>query len=102
MPPTHCPDPDPRFPFPHSPVPTRCQKEPATFNFAVGDRSGESRAATEQRLAKARRVCSGCPIVEICLRWALVNKPHQGRYLRGHYPRPAHRTAQAHHGPART
>ncbi|MFE2384410.1 WhiB family transcriptional regulator [Streptomyces misionensis] len=67
-------DPDPRFPFPHSPVPTRCQTEPATFDFANGDRSGESREATERRLARARRACSGCPIVKDCLRWALVNK----------------------------
>ncbi|MFD8629625.1 WhiB family transcriptional regulator [Streptomyces hygroscopicus] len=72
--PSHFADPDPRFPFPHSPVPTRCQAEPATFDFANGDRSGESRAATERRLARARRACSGCPIVKDCLRWALVNK----------------------------
>ncbi|MFJ7242665.1 WhiB family transcriptional regulator [Streptomyces olivaceus] len=67
-------DPDPRFPFPHSPAPTRCHSEPATFDFAKGDRSGESRAATEQRLDRARQACSGCPIVKDCLRWALVNK----------------------------
>ncbi|MFE6629793.1 WhiB family transcriptional regulator [Streptomyces rochei] len=72
--PSHVADPDPRFPFPHSPVPTRCQSEPATFDFAIGDRSGESRAATEERLERARRACSGCPIVKGCLRWALVNK----------------------------
>ncbi|MYS40659.1 hypothetical protein GTY23_05255 [Streptomyces sp. SID5998] len=72
--PSHFADPDPRFPFPHSPVPTRCQTEPATFDFANGDRSGESRAATERRLARARRACSGCPIVKDCLLWALVNK----------------------------
>ncbi|MGV9758602.1 WhiB family transcriptional regulator [Streptomyces tricolor] len=73
-PPTHT-DPDPRFPFPHSPTPTRCQTEPGTFDFANGDSSGESRAAREKRLARARRACSGCPIVTDCLKWALVNQP---------------------------
>ncbi|MFC9117710.1 WhiB family transcriptional regulator [Streptomyces sp. NPDC057092] len=67
-------EPDPRFPFPYCSAPTRCRTEPATFDFAVGDRSGESRAATERRLGRARRACSGCPIVKDCLRWALVNK----------------------------
>ncbi|MFE1198504.1 WhiB family transcriptional regulator [Streptomyces olivaceoviridis] len=70
----HYADPDPRFPFPHSPTPTRCQTDPKLFDFANGDRTSD-RAATEKRLAKARRACSGCPIVKDCLRWALVNKP---------------------------
>ncbi|CAC36636.1 WhiB family transcriptional regulator [Streptomyces sp. NRRL_B-16638] len=73
--PSHFTHPDPRFPFPHSPVPTPCQTQPDTFDFVNGDRSGESRQSTEQRLARARRACSGCPIVKDCLRWALVNKP---------------------------
>ncbi|MEV7082430.1 WhiB family transcriptional regulator [Streptomyces sp. NPDC093516] len=72
--PTYYAKPDPRFPFPHSPVPTRCQSEPTLFDFTNGDRSGTSRAATERRLAKARRACSVCPIVKDCLKWALVNK----------------------------
>lgn len=68
-------EPDPRFPFPHSPTPTRCQTDPGLFDFTNGDRTGDTRAATEKRLDKARRACSGCPIVQECLRWALVNKP---------------------------
>ncbi|WDM16494.1 WhiB family transcriptional regulator [Streptomyces lavenduligriseus] len=72
--PSHFDNPDPRFPFPHSPTPTRCQTEPATFDFANGDRTGKTRAATERRLARARRACSGCPIVTDCLKWALVNR----------------------------
>lgn len=67
-------DPDARFPFPHSPTRTRCQTEPQLFDFTNGDRTSD-RAATEKRLEKARRACSGCPIVKNCLRWALVNKP---------------------------
>ncbi|MDI6413178.1 WhiB family transcriptional regulator [Streptomyces albus] len=70
--PSHFPDPDPRFPFPHSPAPTRCQTEPATFDFSRG--SGVSRDAREGQLARARRACSACPIVKDCLKWALVNK----------------------------
>ncbi|GAA2615430.1 WhiB family transcriptional regulator [Streptomyces roseoviolaceus] len=72
--PTQYPDPDSRFPFPHSPTPTRCQTEPTLFDFANGDRTSDP-AATEMRLNKARRACSGCPIVKDCLRWALINKP---------------------------
>ncbi|WP_134656267.1 WhiB family transcriptional regulator [Streptomyces sp. H23] len=67
--------PDPRFPFPHSPTPTRCQTNPALFDFARGDRTGPTRAAAEKQLERARQACSGCPIVKDCLRWALVNKP---------------------------
>jgi WhiB family redox-sensing transcriptional regulator len=67
--------PDPRFPFPHSSTPTRCQTRPRLFDFTPGDRSGDTRAATEERLGRARRACSACPIATDCLRWALVNKP---------------------------
>ncbi|MER7496405.1 WhiB family transcriptional regulator [Streptomyces pharetrae] len=72
--PTGHTQPAPRFPFPHHPAPTRFQTEPTTFDFANGDRSGGTRAAAERRLARARRACSGCPIVTDCLKWALVNK----------------------------
>jgi len=67
-------DPDPRFPFPHSPTPTRCQTEPKLFDFTNGDRTAD-RSATEKRLEQARKACSSCPIARDCLRWALVNKP---------------------------
>ncbi|MGA5363965.1 WhiB family transcriptional regulator [Streptomyces purpurascens] len=73
--PTRHVDPDPRFGFPNHPTPTRCQTEPTLFDFTNGDRSGETRPATDNRLDKARRACSGCPIVKGCLQWALVNKP---------------------------
>ncbi|MFJ4633568.1 WhiB family transcriptional regulator [Streptomyces sp. NPDC088847] len=73
--PTEFADPDPRFPFPYTPTPPRCQAEPQMFDFVHGDRSDESRQATEARLSRARRACSGCSIVRDCLRWALVNKP---------------------------
>ncbi|MFI1510232.1 WhiB family transcriptional regulator [Streptomyces sp. NPDC020597] len=72
--PTAGADPDPRFPFPHSPTPTRCQLEPTLFDFTNGDRTTD-RAATDKRLEQARKACSRCPIVNSCLRWALVNKP---------------------------
>ncbi|GHF33809.1 WhiB family transcriptional regulator [Streptomyces fumanus] len=73
--PTHFLDPDPRFPFPHSPTPTRCQTEPKLFDFSHGDRSGSTRAATEKRLEQAGTACSRCPIARDCLKWALVNEP---------------------------
>ncbi|MFJ6393948.1 WhiB family transcriptional regulator [Streptomyces sp. NPDC091972] len=62
-----------RFDFPHSPTPTRCQRTPQMFDFTNGDRAAD-RAATDKRLAKARKACSGCPIAADCLKWALVNK----------------------------
>ncbi|MDQ0605515.1 hypothetical protein QF037_009948 [Streptomyces canus] len=66
--------PDPRFPIPHSPTPTACQRNPRLFDFANGDRTHD-RAATEKRLEHARKACSRCPIATDCLQWALVNKP---------------------------
>ncbi|MFI0515810.1 WhiB family transcriptional regulator [Streptomyces sp. WSLK1-5] len=81
--------PDPRFPQPHSTTPTRCQTEPTLFDRDYGD------CRKEEELAKARRACSGCPLVTDCLKWALVNKdltkvgifagttpPHQRKELR--------------------
>ncbi|WP_432189842.1 WhiB family transcriptional regulator [Streptomyces sp. Tue6028] len=65
---------DPRFPFPHTSEPTRCQVTPQIFDYARGDRStgGEE---VEQRLEQARKACTGCPVAAACLRWALVNHP---------------------------
>lgn len=80
--------PDPRFPQPQSPTPTRCQTEPQLFDRDYGD------SRKEKELEKARRACSGCPIVTDCLKWALVNAdltkvgifaattPHQRKELR--------------------
>ncbi|MFI6662676.1 WhiB family transcriptional regulator [Streptomyces sp. NPDC050523] len=60
--------PDPRFPQPQSPSPTRCQTEPQLFDRDFGDRH------KEKELEQARRACSGCPLVTDCLKWALVNE----------------------------
>ncbi|MFF7780378.1 WhiB family transcriptional regulator [Streptomyces tanashiensis] len=68
------PAPDPRFPFPHTSAPTRCRRDPALFDLASGDLSGDTKNAAQARLEQARRACSACPIVTACLRWALVNK----------------------------
>ncbi|MFJ6785246.1 WhiB family transcriptional regulator [Streptomyces yangpuensis] len=68
------PAPDPRFPFPHTPGPTRCRRDPALFDLDLGDLSGDTKEAAQQRLEEARRSCSACPAVTACLRWALVNK----------------------------
>ncbi|WP_331724771.1 WhiB family transcriptional regulator [Streptomyces canus] len=62
-----------RFAFPHSSTPTRCQLTPRLFDFTNGDRAAD-RAATDKRLAQARRACAGCPIATDCLKWALANK----------------------------
>ncbi|MEV7980826.1 WhiB family transcriptional regulator [Streptomyces sp. NPDC086519] len=61
--------PDPRFPQPQSPTPTACQINPSLFDFDFGDCNRR-----EKELAKARRACSGCPLVAECLKWALVNE----------------------------
>ncbi|MFD9246084.1 WhiB family transcriptional regulator [Streptomyces sp. NPDC059556] len=66
--------PDPRFPFPHTAAPTRCRRDPALFDLASGDFSGDTKKAAHKRLEQARRSCSACPVVTACLRWALVNK----------------------------
>lgn len=61
-------EPDPRFPQPQSPTPTQCQLTPQLFDRDYGD------CRKEKELAKARRACSGCPLVTECLKWALVNE----------------------------
>ncbi|MFI6254305.1 WhiB family transcriptional regulator [Streptomyces sp. NPDC051016] len=60
---------DPRFPQPKSPTRTRCQKQPQLFDFEHGDGNRKM-----PELERARRACSGCPLVTDCLLWALVNK----------------------------
>ncbi|MFI9297513.1 WhiB family transcriptional regulator [Streptomyces gardneri] len=72
---THRTDPDPRFPFPDTPAPTRCRTRPELFDLASGDLSGDTKEAAQMRLVQARRACTSCPVVTECLRWALVNKP---------------------------
>ncbi|MFJ5712753.1 WhiB family transcriptional regulator [Streptomyces sp. NPDC093105] len=68
------PTPDPRFPFPHTSAPPRCRRDPALFDLASGDLSGDTKNVAQRRLEQARRACSACPIVTAFLRWALVNK----------------------------
>ncbi|OKJ48589.1 hypothetical protein AMK27_38035 [Streptomyces sp. CB02009] len=71
---THHTDPDPRFPFPHTSSPTRCRTRPELFDLGLGDLSGATKKAAQERLEQARRACSACPVVTACLRWALVNE----------------------------
>ncbi|MFH8698974.1 WhiB family transcriptional regulator [Streptomyces chartreusis] len=72
--PTEHDDLDPRFPIPHHATPTACQRKPELFDFTTGDRAADPEA-TQERLEQARKACSGCPIANECLKWALVNKP---------------------------
>ncbi|AXK34668.1 WhiB family transcriptional regulator [Streptomyces armeniacus] len=60
---------DNRIPFPRTDAPTRCQDDPELF--AIEDITGQR--AKDKALARARRACSGCPIVKNCLKWALAN-----------------------------
>jgi WhiB family redox-sensing transcriptional regulator len=61
--------PDERIPFPHTDRPTPCQADPGLFTF-------EEVADPLQRnkpIVRAKRACSGCPVVRGCLKWALAN-----------------------------
>ncbi|MDH6604388.1 hypothetical protein M2164_000021 [Streptomyces sp. SAI-208] len=60
---------DERIPFPHTDGPTPRQDHPALFAFEeVADRTQRSKT-----IARAKLACSGCPIVQGCLKWALAN-----------------------------
>ncbi|WP_256122548.1 WhiB family transcriptional regulator [Streptomyces sp. LUP47B] len=60
---------DERIPFPHTDRPTPCQDDPALFAFEeVADRTQRTKT-----IARAKLACSGCPIVQGCLKWALAN-----------------------------
>ncbi|WP_406841560.1 WhiB family transcriptional regulator (plasmid) [Streptomyces sp. AHU1] len=64
---------DARFPFPSTTQPTPCQVRPQDFDFKNGDRSAGG-GEVEQRLAKTRAACNGCPVAAGCLLWALVHE----------------------------
>lgn len=68
-------EPDARFPFPATTVPTRCRRRPELFDLAFGDLGGDTKKATQERLEQARQACSARPMVTVRLRRALVNKP---------------------------
>ncbi len=59
---------DPRIPLPRSETRTACRAHPEWFSH---EKTG-TRAA-EKEIAKAKRACSGCPIVTDCRKWALAN-----------------------------
>ncbi|MGI5532531.1 WhiB family transcriptional regulator [Streptomyces syringium] len=62
---------DDRIPFPHTEQPLRCRTHAALFK--IEDIPASNSRAREKAVAKAARVCSGCPIVQGCLKWALAN-----------------------------
>ncbi|MFE9913439.1 WhiB family transcriptional regulator [Streptomyces clavifer] len=55
-----------QVPFPRPETPTACRTSPALFTHEPGDTDRE-------RTAKARKVCSVCPLAPTCLTWALAN-----------------------------
>ncbi|WP_236584876.1 WhiB family transcriptional regulator [Streptomyces sp. MBT53] len=53
----------------HTDRPTPCQADPALFAFEeVADPLQRNKTIT-----RAKRACSGCPVVRDCLKWALAN-----------------------------
>ncbi|MFK8905883.1 WhiB family transcriptional regulator [Streptomyces sp. YS-3] len=64
---------DDRIPFPHTDQALRCRTEPGLFAIEDIHNTGEDPRAREKALLKAKHACSGCPIVNGCLKWALAN-----------------------------
>ncbi|MYY80843.1 MULTISPECIES: WhiB family transcriptional regulator [unclassified Streptomyces] len=64
---------DHRIPFPHTNQPLRCRTEPNLFALEDIHNTGKDPRAREKALVKAKHACSGCPIVNGCLKWALAN-----------------------------
>jgi WhiB family redox-sensing transcriptional regulator len=60
---------DERIPFPRTDRPTPCQDDPALFAFE----EATDRTQRTKTIARAKLACSGCPIVQGCLKWALAN-----------------------------
>jgi WhiB family redox-sensing transcriptional regulator len=58
------------IPFPYSEEPTRCSTDPDLFNHEY---DSAPRRETEEKLRRARQACSGCVLVNSCLKWALAN-----------------------------
>ncbi|MFI2031918.1 WhiB family transcriptional regulator [Streptomyces buecherae] len=66
---------DDRIPFPHTDQALRCRTAPNVFAIEDIHNTNQAPRAREEALAQAKRACSGCPIVNGCLKWALAN-PH--------------------------
>ncbi|MEU3901931.1 WhiB family transcriptional regulator [Streptomyces sp. NPDC045251] len=64
---------DDRIPFPHTDQALRCRTEPGLFAIEDIHNTDEAPRAREKALIKAKHACSGCPIVNGCLKWALAN-----------------------------
>lgn len=60
---------DPRIPDPHTQTGLACQTNPDLFTYDLAPTDTDDR----RRVARARRVCGGCPIAAECLKWALAN-----------------------------
>ncbi|MFE7776330.1 WhiB family transcriptional regulator [Streptomyces sp. NPDC057445] len=60
---------DPRIPFPHTDNPPACSTDPERFVHG----HGENGPKVQEQLDAARALCSTCPVVQDCLRWALAN-----------------------------
>ncbi|MFH8470896.1 WhiB family transcriptional regulator [Streptomyces sp. NPDC017991] len=59
----------PHVPFPRSSTPTACHARPDLF---IPDREMGSQEDLD-RIHRAKSMCSTCPVIEDCLKWALVN-----------------------------
>ncbi|MCX4581298.1 WhiB family transcriptional regulator [Streptomyces sp. NBC_01571] len=64
---------DDRIPFPHTDQALRCRTEPGLFAIEDIHNTDKEPRAREKALAQAKHACSGCPIVQGCLKWALAN-----------------------------
>lgn len=60
---------DDRIPFPRTTAALACRSQPDLF--AIEDIP--NRTEYHRAMKDAKRACSGCPIVEACLKWALAN-----------------------------
>lgn len=64
---------DDRIPFPETDQVLRCRTSPALFQLEDIRNTDKDPRAREKALAQAKHACSGCPIVQGCLKWALAN-----------------------------
>ncbi|MFF7074520.1 WhiB family transcriptional regulator [Streptomyces pseudovenezuelae] len=60
---------DPRIPDPHTAPGLACRTNPDLFAYDQTPADADER----RRVARAQRVCGGCPVVTQCLKWALAN-----------------------------
>ncbi|WNI27332.1 WhiB family transcriptional regulator [Streptomyces sp. ITFR-16] len=65
---------DARIPFPHTEEVLRCRTSPELFGIEDIHNTDKDPHAREKALAQAKHACSGCPIVQGCLKWALANE----------------------------